>query len=163
MTNRSHVGVLCVLLAAGQAGCGDGGPVSPTAPSSQTPQAAPAPEPLVANHLLKPVALFGVITETTPTGEVPIAGVTVYCDLCGADGHTWAETAADGSYRFSGDVAAGGGIWLYVYGNQTTIWVGKDGYQDPPGQPGPPGYNGNGWRTLQINGDTRFDTRLVRQ
>ena len=157
MTNRTHVGVLCFLLAAGQVGC-DGGPASPTAPSSQTPQAAPKPEPLVANHILKPVALFGVITETTPTGDAPIAGVTVYCDLCGEKGHTWTETGADGSYRFSGDLGAGGGIWLYS--NQTTIWVGKDGYQDPPGTSWG---TGTGWKQVQIDGDTRFDMRLVRQ
>jgi hypothetical protein len=168
MTNRTHVGVVVLLLAAGQIGCDGGASVSPTAPSRQVQQAAPAPAPAPApgwsyggGFVLRAVALFGVITETTPAGEVPIAGVTVYCDACGAEGHTWTETAADGTYRFSGDLSAGGGIWLSA--NQTVIWVGKEGYQDPAGQPALPGFNGPGWRTAPIAGDTRFDVQLARQ
>ena len=158
MFNRMQDGLVCLLLSAGLAGCDGDRPGSPTAPSSQAAQNASLP-PGAGGYTLRAIALSGVITEATPTGEAPIAGVTVYCDACGSDGHTFTETGTDGSFRFSGDLAAGGGIWLSS--NETTIWVGKDGYQDPPGSSWG---TGTGWRHVPITGaDTRFDTRLARR
>jgi hypothetical protein len=161
MTKNRSAGALCLMLAAGQVGCDGEGPVSPTAPSSQTQQTVSAPVLPAGRAALSAVSLFGVVTEATPSGNAPVAGVTVYCDACGVNGHTWLTTAADGSYRFSGDLASGGGIWLL--GNQTVIWVVKEGYQDPPGSSAVPGFNGPGWRAVPIDGDTRFDVRLVKE
>jgi hypothetical protein len=99
-------------------------------------------------------ALSGVVYELDGVGRTPLADVTVYCDACGEVGHTWLRTDVNGHYRFSGDLAAGGGIGLA--GPTTQIWVGRDGYGDPPSFPG------GGWRTVTIDGDTQFDVELVR-
>ena len=45
-------------------------------------------------------ALWGVVNELTPSGPVPVAGVEVYCDACGEDGHTFKYTDANGLYGF---------------------------------------------------------------
>jgi hypothetical protein len=98
----------------------------------------------------------------TATGRTPIAKAIVYCELCGKETHTFATADDDGFYRFSGDLASGGGVWV-VRGVPTPIAVGyynKD-YQDPPGQP--PTRQGAGWREVLIDGDTRFDIELVRR
>ena len=50
---------------------------------------------------------------------------------------------------------AGGGIWLA--GPTTDIWVAKEGYGDPPSFPG------EGWRSVTIDGNTRYDIELVRK
>ena len=79
----------------------------------------------------------------------------MYCDACGHEGHTWLTTDGDGAYRFSGDLEAGGGIWLA--GPTTQIMVAKDGYGNPSSFPG------GGWRSVTIDGDTRYDIELVRK
>lgn len=140
-------------LAAGLAGCEGGGPSSPTAPARQV-QQQPTPSSAVT---LSGMTLHGFVTEATATGEAPIAGVTIYCDACGADGHTGLSTDANGYYSFSGDVSSGGGIWVAA-GASITLWVVKEGYRDPPGLPTEPG-----WRSVSISGDTRFDITLVRE
>jgi hypothetical protein len=47
----------------------------------------------------------------------------------------------------------------------TSLWVGKDGYQDPAGQPSGRFlyYVGPGYRDVMIDGDTRVDIHLVRR
>jgi hypothetical protein len=147
-----------VAVTAGLAGCAGGGPSSPTAPTQQV-QQRPAPPSAFA---LTGVTLHGLVTESTAAGAAPIAGVTVYCDACGADGHTWLRTDANGYYSFSGDVAAGGGIWLGA-GAVIALWVVKEGYRDPPGLLLPPGLPSEpGWRVVSVSGDTRFDIDLAR-
>jgi len=84
---------------------------------------------------------------------VPIAGARVYCELCGEGTHTFATADANGFYRFSGDLADGGGVWLSP-GIRTPVLVLADGYADPPGLAG---------RYVLINGDTRFDMQMVRR
>ena len=156
MLKRPCSRFLFVVLAAVLAGCDAGPSPTPTAQSPVQPAASP-PGSSSGGYSLKGVTLFGVVFETTPTGREPVAGATVYCDACGQLGHTWLETDTNGYYSFSGDLNAGGGIWLG--GGSTSVWVGKEGYQDPPGLPA---LGGPGWRATPINGDTRFDMQLVR-
>ena len=128
MESSTHRGILILTLAAGLTGC-DGSALSgPTAPSTSastptvtTPAAVPQPWP---SGTLLDVTLSGTVYEMTPTGRVPIEGVTLYCELCGADTHTWAYTDSTGFYRFTG-------VW--VDGRATSVHIGKDGYADPAG------------------------------
>jgi hypothetical protein len=110
------------------------------------------------------VTLSGFVYEVTPSGQAPLADVPVYCETCGEGTHTWAYTDATGFYRFPGDLAKGGGVWLYP-GIATQVRVTKEGYQDPPGIPPLTGpvLSGVGWREVLINGDTRFDVQLVKR
>ena len=169
MSKRIHREWFILLFVVGLAGCN--GADSPTAPTtvadqSVTPSAGSPPGwSYGSGYTLKAVALFGVVTESTPAGAMPIADVTVYCDQCGATGHSWARTDANGHYRFDGELESGGGVWLA--GKAVRLWVGKDGYRDPaelpPAFPGDPSLSSGGWRQVTINGDTRFDTQLARQ
>ena len=98
---------------------------------------------------LETQVLFGVVFELAATGQMPIAGVSVYCDSCGSPfGHTFAETDAAGAYSFSW--ANNGAIPLIVR---------KDDYRlaaDPVG-------SANGRIVATVEGNTRFDIELVRQ
>jgi hypothetical protein len=154
------------LLVVMVAGCGGSdAPVTPFTPSAPPPQAAvPAPSPgsFLTGHTLQGVSLSGVVYELTPTGRTPIAGAIVYCEPCGAETHSFATADDNGFYQFPGDVASGGGIWL-APGFPTPIAVGysnKD-YEDPPGLVAT--REGPGWRSVLIEGDTRFDIELVRR
>jgi hypothetical protein len=113
------------------------------------------------------VSLTGVVYEVTQTGPAGIAGALVYCEACGLLTHTWATADSNGFYRFSGDLANGGGVWLSP-GFLTAILVQHTGYQDPPALPplrGPIFHipDGPGWREVLIDGDTRFDIELARR
>jgi hypothetical protein len=103
------------------------------------------------------VVLSGVVYEVTPAGRVPIAGVDVYCESCGRETHSWAQTDASGVYSFTG-------VWD-DHGFPIRLWIGKDGYADPPGlpPPTPPAPSGAGWREVMVTADTRFDIELVRR
>ena len=107
------------------------------------------------------VTLSGVVYEETSTGRVGIAGVSVYCEMCGETTHTWAIADANGFYRFAGNLATGGGVWLRP-GTRTAVMVQRDGYTDPPGVP-IMFTSGGGWREVPISGDTQFDIQLVRR
>lgn len=88
--------------------------------------------------------LWGVVSEITSTGEVPLSDVEVY----------WSEykgtmTDAKGEYRIDG-----------MFGGTQPIWIEKDGYTfaiDIPHRLGEP------WRDVSVIGDTRFDVQLVRR
>jgi hypothetical protein len=91
----------------------------------------------------------------TADGLVPLEGVELYCDACGEFGHTFTSTNASGAYDFGRE-----GIWMFPGSLATTILIHKDGYFDPGA-----GIGASGWsqRAVAIDGDTRFDVRLVRQ
>ena len=109
------------------------------------------------------VTLSGVVSEVTPNGLVPIEGVGV---SNGEGGYS--VTDANGFFSIKP-------VWVcpcssqpWIDANTTLLLLWKDGYEDPAGQspslfaqglanPGP------GWRDVMINGDTRFDTQLVRR
>lgn len=149
---------------------GAGTPTSPTAAAPSIGPAAPAPAQRAAlsydvfarTSVLTAVALSGRVFETTPSGPVPITSVSVYCDACGESGHSTAITDASGFYSFSGDIAAGGGVWTSP-GFTTYLVVKKEGYQDPSGLP-PFMWRDStpGWREVMLEGNTRFDIELVR-
>ena len=85
---------------------------------------------------------------------MPVADVSIYCDACGESGHSWLRSDVNGYYSFSGDLDAGGGIWLST--GPTLLLVAKEGFQDPP-------MVSPGRREVRIDGDTRFDIELVRR
>ena len=123
MNNRTHRGIFILTLAAGLTGCDGSALRVPTAPSTTTSTptvttTAAGPRPWPSGTLLE-ITLSGTVYEMTPTGRVPIEGVTLYCELCGADTHTWAYTDSTGVYRFTG-------VW--VDGRPTSVHIGKDGY-----------------------------------
>jgi hypothetical protein len=103
--------------------------------------------------VLSDYTLSGVVFEITRTGRTPIEGVGVYCELCGAETHSWAFTDSNGIYSFTG-------VWV-TPDVRVPVWFGMDGYTDPPGVP--PLFNGSGWRQVMVTGDTRFDVQLVRK
>ena len=153
MTTKAGTRLLILALTAGWAGCDGGTSSVPTAPSVTS--SPPPPLPAPGAPVLRDVTLSGVVYEETPTGRVPIEGVDVYCEPCGAETHSWASTDSNGFYSFTG-------VW--VESLPTRLWIGKDGYADPAGlpRPTPPNPAGPGWREVRIDGDTRFDVQLVR-
>jgi len=151
------------------AGCDSRRAIIPTAPTPPVVATTPAPAPASffygPGYSLQGVSLSGVVQEITSTGtRLPIEGANVYCDACGAFGHMWTTTDGNGFYHFSGDLAAGGGIWLTGDG-LTPLLLGKGGYQDPPGLPPliSRRQDPSGWREVRVNGDTRFDMLLIRR
>ena len=107
-----------------------------------------------AGYTLTAASLSGVIYESTPTGHVPIPGAVVYCELRGEITHTWATADANGFYRFPGEIAKGGGVWL-VPGQLTPILVREVGFEQQT-------FVGRSLNVL-IAGDTRLDVELVRR
>ena len=169
MTSRARPGILVLLLALGLGGCGAGSSSMPTVPSqvAEPTVAIPPPSPqppsgffYARGYALVDASLSGFVSEVTPTGLVPVPGVSVYCDACGEVGHSARTTDASGFYSFSGDIARGGGVWLSA-SFITPLIVTKEGYRDPPGLP--PGPVSQGWREVTVRGDTQFDIELVRR
>jgi hypothetical protein len=150
MTSKAKTGIVLSALVLGLAGCSDSGSSS-IAPSTRRPAGAGWVHPA---YTLSNVTLSGVVSEGTPTGQAPIAGVDVYCELCGAETHTWASTNSNGFYSFTG-------VWTDAGHFPTRISFSKDGYVDPAVLP--PNTYGPGWREVVVNGDTRFDVQLVRR
>ncbi len=159
MTKKVQLAV-ALLMVQLLAGCGRASSLIPSAPSPaasstaspstaapSAPVTLPAPSPFVPN-----ITLSGVVTEIVQGAPVPIEGVSVYCEPCGEGTHTYAYTDSKGFYTFTG-----------VWGTSFSIWVHKDGYQDPPGTKNSSFPIGAGWRDVTINGDTRFDVQLVRK
>ena len=149
--------VILLVLAAGSMGCSN--PVSSSAP----PMTPTTPSPVSLPPPTGPagVALFGTVSERTVNGLTPIPAVLLYCDACGEFGHTFLTTDANGSYRFSGDLAHGGGVWL---SDSIRLLVQKDGYVLPNGEPvNSSSYPGAFWTNVKMNGDTEFDIVLARQ
>ncbi len=89
--------------------------------------------------------LSGVAFEVTGAGRVGVAGVVIYCDGCGEEGHTAVSTDADGFYLFP-----------FVYPYVQYLQIGKAGYRTilPSALPGIP---------VTVKGDTRFDIQFVRE
>ena len=154
MMNGRRAALVIFGVAVGLAGCNGGRPLlPPTAPS--TVQPPPPVPPSGVPGVLNDYTLSGVVFEMTPTGRMPIEGVDVYCEPCGAETHTWSTTDSNGFYSFAGVWNAG------VF--PTPIFVSKNGYTDPGVVTTPPNQQGPGWRDVIVNGDTRFDIELVRR
>ena len=137
MTKGTGMGIACTLVAQGFLGCGSY-PSPPTAPAqvqAPTPAAQPGPPPAAPlspnpsgpGYVLTAVSLSGVVTERIGTEQTPLEDVRVYCDACGAVGHTWRFTDKNGRYTFPSDLASGGGVWLSTR-DATPLVVQKDGF-----------------------------------
>jgi hypothetical protein len=152
MKDGMHRGILIVTLAAGLTGCDSPASPLPSAPST-TPSPAGTPWP---GGSFVDVTLSGTVYEVTATGRVPIDGVVLYCERCGAETHTWAYTDSSGFYRFTG-------VW--VDGRPTPVHVRKDGFGDPVAvaESMPPDPPRAGWREVMVSGDTRLDIELARR
>ena len=145
MANRTPVTLLVLMLGAGLAGCDGSRAPGPTAPSLGQPQ-PPQPPPLT-------YLLSGVVSEVTPDGSRPLAGVTLQILTCRGesrpDGMTTQVTEADGAYRVT-DVCAGSAY----------VWAGKEGFANRV----PPTARCDGdCLEVRITGDTRFDLEFVRR
>jgi len=150
---------LLLLLAVGVSGCESRNLASPSplpSPSTsafQQPASVPTPPRAFPPGVLSNYTLSGVVFEVTATGETPIQGADVYCELCLAGTHSWALTDSKGFYSFTG-------VWTEP-DVRTQLWFGKAGYTDQPGVPLV--FNQSGWRQVLVAGDTRFDVQLVRK
>ena len=103
--------------------------------------------------------LSGVVFEQTATGQTPLENVRLYCESCGeiGIGHTFAQTDRNGRYNFPG-----------VFNGPNDLQVrATEGYDAADGVviPANGGVIGPTWtiRSVLVNGDTRFDIRLVRR
>jgi len=81
--------------------------------------------------------LSGIVTEATPGGDVPIAGIKVYFGT--RTGWLGAVTDPDGFYQFGG-----------LYNGGETLQIDSPGYQTIKA-------------TVSINGNTNFNVRLIRR
>ena len=150
---RASAVVAAMVLATLVLACSDDttpNPIAPTLPQTPSTPTPPSPPSIYT--------LAGVVFEMTSAGNIPVEGVTVYCDPCGPPiGHSSRETGADGVYSFdgAGGVAAGG-IQLLLH---------KRGYV-LPNQPDMSGPSGDSWMgivTVTVAGDTRFNIGIIRK
>jgi len=153
MPSRMSTGFLPLVLAVGLAGCQSTSSPSPAPSPVPQPAPVPTPPPAFPPGVLSDYTLSGVVFEVTTTGQTPIVDVWVYCELCSAETHSWARTDSNGFYTFTG-------VWT-TPNVPTPVWIGKEGYTDPPGVPLV--FNESGWRQVSVTGDTRFDVELVRK
>jgi len=125
--------------------CADGNTSTPT---------VTAPTPIPAPAVWSTFTLFGVVSEETPSGVAAVEGVMMHvaaCDPNAGGGCAFDKrvtTDAQGRYEVEGVYAGAAGVWLE-----------KPGFQLPSGVK----VNGEGVQTVMIEGNTRFDIRLVRR
>jgi hypothetical protein len=164
--------IALLLLAVSLVGCDRASSRSPTAPSTPQPQQAPRPTRSGSDtYHVADVIVSGVVYEETPTGRVPIEGVHVLSDFFHVLPAANVVTDSQGFFSFRR-------VWVcpcswapWVNAGITSLWVDKDGYQGPAGQPAsvfhhplyPDVRPDDRLRDVTINGDTRFDIQLVRR
>jgi hypothetical protein len=172
MTNRTHAGLLLLALAAGLAGCGRAGSRSPIAPSTDQTQQTTRPGGSGGDtYNVADVILSGVVYEMTPMGRVPIEGARVLLDHFHVFPAPDVVTDSRGFFSFKP-------VWVcpcswapWVDAGITSIYVEKDGYEMPAGQPAsvfhhplyPDVRPDDRLRDVTIDGDTRVDIHLVRR
>ena len=116
--------VAAVVMTLTVTACGDG---NGTIPTATAPTSTPAPR--------STFALFGVVSEETANGVMPIEGVQVE----EYDRHQFARTDANGFYRISG-----------VSPGRVGVGFEKEGYESSRS-------------IVTVNGDTRFDIQAIRR
>jgi hypothetical protein len=172
MTNRTHTGLLLLALAVGLAGCEGASSRSPTAPlTPQPPQTTRPGGNGPDTYNVADVILSGVVYEITPMGRVPIEGVQVLLDYFHVFPAPHVVTDSHGFFSFKS-------VWVcpcswapWVDAGITSIYVEKDGYEIPAGQPAsvfhhplyPDVRPDDRLRDVTIDGDTRVDIQLVRR
>ena len=127
-TSRLVAAVVMTLTVTACGGDGNGTIPTPTAPAPIT---APAPTPTPGSTF----DLFGVISEVTANGVMPIEGVQVE----EYNRHQFATTDANGFYRISG-----------VSPGRVGVGFDKEGYESSRS-------------IVTVNGDTRFDIQAIRR
>ena len=138
--------VAAMVMTLTVAACGDGNGAIPTA-------TAPTPTPAPRSTF----ALFGVVSEVTASGVVPMEGVGVQVMSC--DPRTRGGCGGNGLILNVTTNALGAYIVEGVYPGAVVVWVEKTGFLLPEGVKA----DGEGAQTVMVNGDTRFDVRLVRR
>jgi hypothetical protein len=79
--------------------------VTQPAADSHGSSGARTPAPVQPAGPPPPFTVSGVVFEMTPTGRVPVEGVTLYCDSCGSPGgHTFTSSDGEGRYSFAWSV-----------------------------------------------------------
>jgi hypothetical protein len=134
-----------LFIAIGICGCRSSTvPTSPTAPGpSAIPAPPPGPQPTYT--------VSGVVFEVTPTGQLPVEDVELYCDSCGSpSGHTFTSTDVNGTYSFS---------WAQNGFHDLLVW--KAGYDVI--NPRHPLADGTAVKRARVDGDTRFDIQIARR
>ena len=177
MTNRTLLGFLLVVIATGLAGCNGASPSSPT-PTSTAPQQTPPPPSAPRpggngfdSYYVADMILSGVVYEMTPMGRVPIEGVFIRSDWFHMFPTPDVVTDSRGFFSFRPVWVCPCSLALWVDAGVTALWVDKDSYEAPAGEPtstfnNRPGTTGPPDRRLRdvtIKGDTRFDIELVRR
>jgi hypothetical protein len=109
-------------------------------------------------HVIANVTLSGVVSEVTPTGLVPLAGVRVFLsDVQDV------ETDAQGVFSFTSVWVCPCPSYPSIEAGVTKIGVWKEGFEDavtyPPSRFGFP----SPFRDITINGDTRINITLMRR
>ena len=109
--------------------------------------------------------LFGVVSEVTSRGRVPIEGVRVDVSSMPCEEHgTGCVGFGEGIGLFQTATTDKNGFYsipgLYP-GKYNVIWAGKDGFDDP--FPAHYPENPEGGQAITISGDSRFDIQLVRR
>ena len=154
MTKRVQLGIALVIVQF-LPGCGGMSSPMPSSPSPVAPSPVASSTPVITqtSAVFAPnITLSGFVSEIVQGVAVPVDGASVYCEPCGEGTHTYASTDSKGFYIFTG-----------IWGNDFSIWIGKDGYQDPAGTVNSGFPRGAGWRDVKISGNTRFDVQLVRK
>lgn len=157
MKSRTLVSTGLLALALTCWGCGDDSSGTGLQPTPVAPQPIVPPRPVsdwLNGYTLSEASLSGLVYEMTAAGQVPIPGAVIYCERCGDITHTWATANADGVYRFPGDPATGGGVWLSP-GQPTRIIVRGVNFEEQT-------WFGRSIDVL-IAGDTSLDIVLIRR
>lgn len=171
MTSRTHTGVVILVLAAGLAGCDGASAPSAPAPTVQLQQTPRPTGSGSSTYSVADVILSGVVYEVTATGRVPIEGVHVRSDYFHMFPTPDVATDSHGFFSFRPVWVCPCSLALWVDAGVTALWVDKDSYEAPAGEPtstfnNRPGTTGPPDRRLRdvtIKGDTRFDIELVRR
>jgi hypothetical protein len=147
---------LAVLLASGLGGCSDG--VAPTAPTPAiTSTPVTSPDSPAAATPSSTGSLYGVVTEMTSAGSVPVEGVSIAPLSCarancaGSEKSVYQEvtTGKDGTYRVAG-----------LYNSQFNyVWLGTGWISAAP-RPVMPCEGCD--LIVTVNGDTRLDITVIR-
>ena len=165
MTNRTASGFLVLGLASSLSACDSRGVPAPATSGPTSPSAPPASITGSA-FVIEDVTVSGVVYEKTPTGDVPLAGVSI-SNGEGPSRMTPQLTDANGFFSFrpvwvcpcAGDPGNGP-----VPAGMTFLIVRKNGYQDPPGLPESvfrP--HDSGYRDVMIKGNTHVRLQLVKR
>lgn len=174
MTNRTLTGLVLLGLTVGVAGCDAATAPGPTAPSPAPQQQTPSPVPDgppgdSSGVVTADVTLSGVVFDVRADGRVPLEGVVI------ANGEGWiGRTDANGFFSFRSVWVCPCAAQPWVSAGTTFLWVGKEGYGDPPGQlpsvfkagVSPIGrglHFVGGERDVMMNGDTHVDILLMRR